>query len=129
MHYDYMVAQLSDPAEYADTGDANRGSLDEKGMAFRISKIETHQRIRTFILRDAWLIDNDREDDEEESVRVEQTPTKTHPTPLRWPSKPAGLRSPAARITATAVAVAPLRQAAHKNSLQPLVVSDTVERW
>jgi hypothetical protein len=55
---------VSDPAEYADTGGANRGSLDEKGVVFR-SKIGTYQRIRTV---DAWLIDNDCEDDEEGSA-------------------------------------------------------------
>jgi hypothetical protein len=60
----YMVAQLSDPAEYIGTWDASRGSLDELGMAFR-SKIKTYQRIRSFILRDAWLIDNDRRSDKE----------------------------------------------------------------
>jgi hypothetical protein len=34
MRHDHVVAQLSDPAEYVGTGGANRGSLDEEGVAY-----------------------------------------------------------------------------------------------
>jgi hypothetical protein len=64
---DHVVNQLSDPREYVGTGDADRGSLDEEGMAYR-SRIEAYQRIRTVILRDAWLIDSDHKEDEEEGA-------------------------------------------------------------
>jgi hypothetical protein len=64
---DHMATQLSDPAEYVGTGDADRGSLDEEGMAYR-SRIESYQRMRTVILKDAWLIDNGHEEDEEEGA-------------------------------------------------------------
>jgi hypothetical protein len=48
---------LSDPSEYG-TEDADRGAIDEKRMAHR-HRIQTYQRIRTVILRDAWLIDHE----------------------------------------------------------------------
>jgi hypothetical protein len=34
-------------------------------MAY-LDRIQTYQRIRTVILRDAWLIDHDRKEDERE---------------------------------------------------------------
>jgi hypothetical protein len=47
---DHMVSQLPDPREYVGTGDADRGSLDEEGMAYR-GRIGAYQRIRTVILK------------------------------------------------------------------------------
>jgi hypothetical protein len=58
---------MSDPLEYVGTGDAGLGSLDEKGMAYR-GRIHAYQRIRTVILRNAWLIDHDHKVDEEEGA-------------------------------------------------------------
>jgi hypothetical protein len=62
-----MVIQLPNPREYTGEGRADRGSLDEKGMAYW-SRIGAYQRVRTSILRDIWLIDNDRKEDEEENA-------------------------------------------------------------
>jgi hypothetical protein len=59
-----MAAQLSDPREYV-TEDTGRGGLDGKGMAY-LGRIQTYQRIRTVILRDARLIDHDHREDEGE---------------------------------------------------------------
>ena len=62
-----MVIQLSNPVEYTGEGVEGRGSLDEKGVAYW-SRIEAYQRVRTIILRDVWLIDNDHKEDEEEGA-------------------------------------------------------------
>jgi hypothetical protein len=126
-----MVAQLSDPAEYADTEDANRGSLDEKGMAFR-SKIETYQRIRAVILRDAWLINNECEDDEEGNANGadsdEDTPNASAMVEQScWSQEPSS-QQPGPRRRQWQWRCRARLQAAHRNPLQALVVSDTVER-
>jgi hypothetical protein len=63
-HCEHVAAQMSDPLEYV-TGDAGRGSLDEKGMAY-LGRIKAYQRIRAIVLRDAWLIDHDHKEDEGE---------------------------------------------------------------
>jgi hypothetical protein len=44
MRRDHLVTQLSDPAEYVGAGDADRGSLDEKGAAY-CGRIEAYQRM------------------------------------------------------------------------------------
>jgi hypothetical protein len=56
------VIQLSDPAEFVDPEGAYRGGLDEQGMAYR-SRIGAYQRMRTIILKGAWLIDNEHKND------------------------------------------------------------------
>jgi hypothetical protein len=76
------TAQLSDPREYV-TGDVDRGGLDERKMAHR-DRIQTYQRIRTVILRDAWLIDHDHREDERENGVEEEASDAACLTGARW---------------------------------------------
>jgi hypothetical protein len=61
----------------------DRGGLDERKMAYR-DRIQTYQRIRTIILRDAWLIDHDHREDEREDGVEEEVSDAACLTGARW---------------------------------------------
>jgi hypothetical protein len=90
-----MVNQLSDPRECVGTGDADRGSLNEEGMAYW-SRIEAYQRIRTAILKDARLIDNGHKEGEEEGAS-ETGPNEGAPDAARRTNGRAGQPAPQAQ--------------------------------
>jgi hypothetical protein len=126
-HRSHIVIQLSDPAEYISTGVAGRGSLDEEGMAYW-SRTEADQRVRTIILRDVWLIDNDHREDEGKRTPARQGPAKAHPTPHQRQSRTADPRGPSVLATATTAAMARVRRAVRRDLWWRLTISDTIGR-
>jgi hypothetical protein len=107
-----MVIQLSNPVEYTGEGVEGRGSLDEKGVAYW-SRIEAYQRVRTIILRDVWLIDNDHKEDEEENASEAGSDEGTPDAPTAAEQRTVGPRGPAVMATATTAAMVRARRGRH----------------
>jgi hypothetical protein len=87
-------------------------------MAY-LGRIQTYQRIRTAILRDAWLIDHDHK----EEMKGKATSRRRHPTPRfslehdgrrRQQSRAVGLINPTTRTTSAAVATTMPRWERHQ---------------
>jgi hypothetical protein len=122
---------MSDPREYV-TADTDGGSLDEKKMAYQ-DRIQTYQRIRTVILRDAWLIDHDhRENEREDGVEEGASDAACSPEcdgslSRRQQNRAAGPINPTTR-TAAVAAVTPMPRWARRQRRTSRAASSTTIR-